>query len=228
MFVYSGTLPASPPSLNPSGMSRALGASAAGIVRMWRMKAKPRSTLGQACTQPILVAGQARVPRDGPQRYAGFLPVRVHQHEAAVVALEAHQVFDAVARLVRPAQVSHRLQQERAVHHPQPAVAGGADLESGQAVLDFARLVDVADGGIQQGLHAGVRDFQVVVGQRLPFCQNCSALRRNESPCAKSKGRSSASRPRATTNESGSLAVRRNHSFREVQDQAAPGPLACR
>ncbi len=90
----------------------------------------------------------------------------VYQHEAAVVALEAHEVFDAVARLIGAAQVGYGFQQERAINHPQPAVAGGADLEGGQALLDFARLVNVADGGVQQGLHAGIRDLEVVVGQR--------------------------------------------------------------
>ena len=132
---------------------------------MLRMKAKPRSTLGQACSSQFLVARQARMPGDGPQSDAGFLPMRVHQHEAAVLALEAHQVLDAVARLVGAAQVSHRFQQERAVHHPQPAIAGRADLERGQALLDLARLVNVADRGVQQRLHAGVRDFNAVVGQ---------------------------------------------------------------
>ena len=128
--------------------------------------------LGPDAPQPLLVAGQARMARDRPERDAGLLPMPVHQHEAAVVALEAQQVLDAVARLVGAAQVGHRFQQERAVHHPQAAVAGRADLEGRQALLDLARLVDVADRGVQQGLDARVGHLDAVVGQRRRFANS--------------------------------------------------------
>ena len=147
--------------------------------------------------------------------------MRVQQHEATVLALEAHQVLNAIARLVRPAQVSHRLQQERAVNDPQPAIARGADLKRRQAILDFTRLVDVADGRVEQRLHSRVRDFQAVVRQGCAVPE-LLGLAEEGGALLKVKWLIRRVTPARYHKREGSLVMRGNRSLREAQDQAAP------
>jgi len=67
MFVYFRHAIREAPSLKPSGINLALGASAAGIPRIALMKANPRSTLGQTDRKPRTIPGELGVPGHGPQ-----------------------------------------------------------------------------------------------------------------------------------------------------------------
>ena len=113
--------------------------------------------------QPGLVAGQPGMARDRPQGDPRFLPVAVDDHDRPVPALEAQQIADAVAGLLRPAQHGDRLHEERPVDDPQSAITGRPDLERRQALLDLAGLVDVADRRIELGLDALVGHLDAAV-----------------------------------------------------------------
>ena len=100
-----------------------------------------------------------------PEHDAGLFPVPVHEHEAAILALAVEQVADAVAGFLLAANHGHGVHDERPVHHPQAAIAGRADLEGRQAVLDLASLVDVPHARVEQGLVVGIGHHDPPVGQ---------------------------------------------------------------
>ena len=107
--------------------------------------------------------------RAGPEDDAVFRGEIFHHLDAAIGLLVCQLIGDAVARLFACAEDRRRLQQERAIHDPQAAVARRPHLEGGQALLDLARLPDVADGGIHERLNARVGDRNAAVGQRRVF-----------------------------------------------------------
>ena len=130
--------------------------------------------------EPGLVLRELRVPDAGPEHDAVFLgEIRPCTSMRAVGLLEGQFVGHAVARFLARAEHRRRFQQERAVHDPQPAVARRADLKRRQALLDLARLPDVADGGIHQRLNARVRHLHAAEGQRrfLPVRHRAVATR---------------------------------------------------
>ena len=96
--------------------------------------------------QPGLVLRELRVPDTSPQHDPVFLGEVLHDFDAAIRLLKSQFVGHAIARLPARAHHRRRLQQKRAIHDPQPAVARRADLERRQTFLDLARLPDVADG----------------------------------------------------------------------------------
>ncbi len=119
--------------------------------------------------QPLLVLRELRVPHAGPDHDAVFLVVTFEDFKATVFLLECERVLDAVAGFLTGSEHRCRLEQKRAVHDPQAAVTGRADLESGQAVLDLARLPDVADRRIDQRLDLPIRHLDAVPRQRSRF-----------------------------------------------------------
>ena len=70
-----------------------------------------------------------------------------------------------LAGLLRPAQILGGFQQKRPVDHGQGAIARRPHLVGQHAVLDFPRLVNVANRGVDQGLNSRIGDLDAIVGE---------------------------------------------------------------
>ncbi len=121
--------------------------------------------VGPNVGKPGLVAGEFGVACDGPEDDAGFFPVAVDEHEAAVAVLVLHEVADAVAGFVGAVEEGDGFHEEGAIDDPEAAIAGWADLEGWEVLFDFAGLVDVADGRVEKCLDAGVADGDLIEGE---------------------------------------------------------------
>ena len=121
--------------------------------------------LGPHGFEPCLVAGEPRVMCHRPKHEARLLPMSVDEHEATIGFLKTHQVVNPAPRLLRAPQQRGGFEEERTVHDPQAAITRRADLERRQSVLDFARLVDVADTRVEQRLRCGIGNFNPAVRQ---------------------------------------------------------------
>ena len=115
--------------------------------------------------EPRRIPGQKGVAGQNVEDDAVLLPIVAQDVERSVRLLAGQQMLDAGARFLAAAQVGHRFEDEGAVHDPQAAIAGGADLEDRQPVLDFAGLVDVPDAGVEEALHGRIGHSDDIVGE---------------------------------------------------------------
>ena len=115
--------------------------------------------------EPGRIPGQKGMAGQNVEDDAVLLPVVAQDVERSVRLLAGQQMLDARPRFLAAAQVGHRFEDEGAVHDPQTAVAGRADLEDRQPVLDLAGLVDVADAGIKKALHGRIGHADDIVGK---------------------------------------------------------------
>ena len=138
-------------------------------------------------------------------------------------AFGVQRIGDAVARLLARAQHRRRLQEKGAIHDPQTAVAGRADLEDRHALFDFARLPDIADGRIHQGLDSRVGHLHAAKRQRrfFPILDGVFARRQG----LLERGRVDRNFPAAAVKqkEPGSLARRHRQGF-ELDSPAIDQP----